>query len=83
MERLLALTFLTLWLTYQSLLPVPPNAQESSKCAHTSFEVNEAVVNLGWLFVSVILDTNMSVKHVHTNQQIADILTKDSLRRAN
>ena len=33
-------------------------------------------VNLDWLIERVKLDSNMSVKYVHTNKQIADILPK-------
>ena len=39
-------------------------------------------VNSDWFFDSVILTPNMSVKYVHTNQQIADSLSRKILPRA-
>ena len=38
------------------------------------------LVNLDWLVDSVNLDSNISVKHVHTNQQIADFVTTSLTR---
>ena len=57
------------------------NITVKGKSPHVRHVSRAHRVNLDWPFATINLSSNTSGKHAHTNQQIADLLTKGSFTR--